>query len=186
MSDDWDYVKQYAMLAGYRLLVLANRVGCEDEFSKTLHDRLLDGLDGAIHSTRHIMALQRELMAEDDPDGMILCQLQGEAESLAGRTIALLDELEIDYDTNEYRVNGGEWHNALSADCDGIEISYPTTVPLGDTEIGPLAAIIRDIARDTGIAISVAHVVYRLYLITEQHRPDRRAVTADEQGFAGP
>jgi hypothetical protein len=66
----------------------------------------------------------------------------------------------IDCDTHEYLVNGGEWHNALSADCDGIEISYPTTESVSDAEIGPLATIIRDIVRETGIAISVARVVY--------------------------
>ncbi|PDS78719.1 hypothetical protein [Rhizobium sp. L43] len=157
MSNEWDYVKQYAVLAGYRLLVLADRVGCEDELLKTLHDRLLAGLDGAIHSTRHILDLQRELVAGDDQEGTISCQLQGEEEIFACRTIVLLDELEIDYFTYEYRVNGGEWHNALSADCDGIEVCYPRTV---EAELGPLAAVIRDIARETGVAISAARVVY--------------------------
>ncbi|EJT01419.1 hypothetical protein [Rhizobium sp. CCGE 510] len=157
---DFNFLMLYARLAGFKLLVSANRIACEHEFSKTLHDRLLAGLDGAIQSARHTMSLQRELMAVDDPEGTISCQLQGEEEILAGCTIVLLDELEIDYDTNEYRVNGGEWHCALSADCDGIEIRYPTTVPLSDTELGPLAAIIRDIAWETGVAISVGRVIY--------------------------
>ncbi|MBX5204002.1 hypothetical protein [Rhizobium sp. NZLR1] len=157
---NFNFLMFYAALAGFRLLVSANRIGCEDEFSKTVHDRLLTGLDGAIHATRHIMDLQRELLTADDPEGTLSCQLQGEEEILARRTIVLLDELEIDYDTDEYRVNGGEWHNTLSADCNGIEIRYPTTVPLSDGELGPLAAIIRDITRETGIAISVARVVY--------------------------
>lgn len=157
---DFNFLMFYAKLAGFKLLVSANRIGCEDEFSKTLHDRLLAGLDAAIDSTRHIMDLQRELLSGDDPDGMISCELQGAEEILARCRIVLLDELEIDFDTHEYRVDGGEWYNALSADCDGIEISYPTTVSVNDTEIGRLATIIRDIARETGIAISVARVVY--------------------------
>ncbi|MBB2719570.1 UNVERIFIED_ORG: hypothetical protein GGD48_004847 [Rhizobium etli] len=157
---DFNFLMLHAKLAGFKLLVTANRIGCDDEFSTTLHDRLLAGLDAAIDSTRHIMALQRELLSGDDPDGMISCELQGAEEILARRTIVLLDELEIDYDTNEYRVNAGEWHNALAADCDGIEISYPASVSVSDTEIGPLAMIIRDIARETGIAISIARVVY--------------------------
>ncbi|MFA1624251.1 hypothetical protein ACDY96_15845 [Rhizobium mongolense] len=65
---DIGFLDLYAKFAGFKLLVSANRIGCEDEFSKTLHDRLLAGLDGAIHSTRHIMALQREQLSEDDPD----------------------------------------------------------------------------------------------------------------------
>ncbi|WFU13351.1 hypothetical protein QA646_29530 (plasmid) [Rhizobium sp. CB3090] len=157
---DFNFLMLYAKLAGFKLLVSANRLGCEDEFSKTLHDRLLADLDGTIDSTRHIMALQRQVLSGDDPDGMISCQLQGEEEILARRTTVLLDELEIDYDTCEYRVNGGEWHYAQSADCDGIEIRYPSTIRLSDDELGPLAAIIRDIAQETGIAVSVARVVY--------------------------
>jgi hypothetical protein len=157
---DFNFLMFYAKLAGFKLLVSANRIGCEDEFSKTLHDQLLAGLDAAIDSTRHIMDLQRQLLTEDDPEGMIAWQLQGEAENLASRTFVLLDELEIDFDTHEYRVNGGEWGNALSADCDGIEISYPTTVSVSDAEIGPLAPIIRGITRETGIGISVARVIY--------------------------
>jgi hypothetical protein len=157
---DFNFLMFYAKLAGFKLLVSANRIGCEDEFSTTLHDRLLSGLDGVIGSTRHIMALPRELMAGDDPDGIIFCQLQGVEEILARCTIELLDELEIDYDTSEFRVNGGEWQNALSADCKGIEISYPTSESVSDAEIGPLAAIIGDIMRETGIAISGARVVY--------------------------
>ncbi|MBB3649238.1 hypothetical protein FHX14_005472 [Rhizobium sp. BK619] len=156
---DFNFLMLHAKFAGFKLLVTANRVGFEDEFSKMLHDRLLAGLDGAIDLTRHIIALQRELIAEDDTDGVISCQLQVEEEILANHAIILLDELEIGYETNEYRVNGGEWHNALSADCDGIEIRYPTTVSVSEMEIGSLATIIRDIARETGIAISIARVV---------------------------
>ncbi|MBY5766677.1 hypothetical protein HFO06_26850 [Rhizobium leguminosarum] len=156
---DFNFLMLYAKLAGFKLLVCANRVHCEDEFSKMLHDRLLADLDGAIHSTRYIMALQRELLSGHDPEGMISFQLRGEEEILARRSLVLLDELEIDYDTHEYRINGGEWHNALSADCDGIEISYPTSVSVSDTEIGSLAAILHDITWETGIPISVARVV---------------------------
>lgn len=159
MSDDWDYIRQHALLAGSRLSVLASRMTCEDEFLRQLHDRLIAGLDGAIGLMRYILDLQRQLTAGDDIEGTIFCQLQGEEEILACRRV-LLDELEIDYDTYEYRVNGGEWHYALSGDCDGIEISYPTTVDLSGAELGPLASIIRDIAQDKGVAISVARVVY--------------------------
>lgn len=157
---DFNFLMLYAKLAGFKLLVTANRIGCEDEFSKTLHDQLLAGLDAAIDSTRHIMDLQRQLLAGDDSEGTIFCQFQGEEEILACRTIVLLDELEIDYFTYEYRVNVSEWHNALSADCDGIEVSYPRTVALCEAELGLLAPIILDIARETGIAISAARVVY--------------------------
>ncbi|MBY5903968.1 hypothetical protein HFO88_27015 [Rhizobium leguminosarum] len=160
MSDDWYYVHQLAVLAGFRLIVLANRLGCEDEFLLKLHDELAEGLAAAIARLRFIMALERQLATDTDEEGFAAFQLHGEEECFARFRITLLDELEIDFDTNEYRVTGGEWHYALSADCDGIEVSYPSLVALTDDELGALAPIIRDIARNTGIAVSVARVVY--------------------------
>jgi len=59
-----------------------------------------------------------------------------------------------------FRDTTGEWHNALSADCDGIEVSYPSLVALTDDELGTLAPIARCIRHEAGIAISIAHAVF--------------------------
>ncbi|PWI49755.1 hypothetical protein B5K03_34045 [Rhizobium phaseoli] len=159
MSDDWYYTHQLAVLSGFKLVVLANRIGCADDFSRILHDRLVGGLECAIRQTRSVLALEREVASEPDPEGLTAFLLQGEQECLDRFRIILLDELEIDFATYEYRVNNGEWHSALSADCDGIEISYPSTAALTDTELGALGPIIRAISRETGIGISAARVV---------------------------
>ncbi|MBO9111913.1 MULTISPECIES: hypothetical protein [Rhizobium/Agrobacterium group] len=160
MSDDWYYVHQLAVLAGFRLIVLANRIGCADQFLLELHDRLAEELACATARVRSIMALERQLANDTDEEGLATVQRHGEEECLARFRIALLDDLEIDFDTHEYRVNGGEWHNALSADCDGIEVSYPRLVALADDELGTLAPIARSIRNEAGIAISIARVVY--------------------------
>ncbi|MBY3584126.1 hypothetical protein HJA77_23525 [Rhizobium bangladeshense] len=160
MSDDWYNVHQLAVLAGLRLIVLANRVGCEHEFLLKLHDGLAEGLAAAIARLRAIMALEHQLATEPDDEGLVALQLHGEEECFARFRITLLDDLEIDFDTHEYCVNGGEWHNALSADCDGIEVSYPSLVALTDDELGTLAPIARCIRNEVGIAISIARVVY--------------------------
>ncbi len=160
MSDDWYYGHQLAVLAGFRLIVLANRIGCEDEFLLKLHDEFAEGVAAAIARLRSIMALERQLASEPDEEGLVVFQLHGEEECFARFRITLLDCLEIDYDTHEYRVNGGEWHNALSADCDGVEISYPSLVPLTDDELGTLAPIVRAIRNEADIGISIARVAY--------------------------
>jgi hypothetical protein len=160
MSNDWYYVHQLAVLAGFRLIVLANRIGCSDDFSRALHDRLADELACATARVRSIMALERQLASETDEEGFTAFQLQGEEECFARFTITLLDDLEIDYATYEYRINNGGWHYALSADCDGIEISYPRLVALADDELGTLAPIIRAIRGEASIGISIARVVY--------------------------
>lgn len=160
MSDDWYYVHQLAVLAGLKLIVLANRIDCEDEFLLKLHDELAEGLEAAIARLRCITALERQLASEPDEEGLVAFQLHGEEECFARFRITLLDDLEIDFDAHEYRVNGGEWHNALSADCDGIEVSYPSLVALTDDELGTLAPIARSIRNEAGIAISIARVIY--------------------------
>ena len=160
MSDDLYYVHQFALLAGFRLIVLANRIGCADDFLLELHDGLADGLACAMAQVQSIMSLERHLASEPDEEGLAAFQLQGEEECFARFTITLLDDLETDFATHEYRINNGEWHYALSVDCDGIDISYPSTVALTDAELGGLGPIIRDIARETGIGISAARVVY--------------------------
>lgn len=160
MSDTSCYIQQYATLAGFRLLVLANRVGCTDELSRALHDKLIAGLEGVISTASSILSMTRELALEGDPEGFISDHLRYEQERFAAPTIVLLDELEIDHDTHEYRINGGEWHCALLADCDGVDISYPKASSLTEAELGSLAPIIREIRVETSIAISAARIVH--------------------------
>ncbi|MBY3448069.1 hypothetical protein HFN83_37025, partial [Rhizobium laguerreae] len=84
----------YAKLAGFRLVVLANRFGCDTDFSRELHDRLIEGLEAAVARIRVIMELERTLLVGDDE--FIAYQLQGETEIFGRFTINLLDDLEID------------------------------------------------------------------------------------------
>lgn len=101
----------YTKLCGFRLVVLANRFGCDNDVSRKLHERLLEGLD-------------------------------------------------IDFDTHEYRINGGDWCIALTADYTGVDIDYPELVALTDDELGSLAPIIKEITRETGIAVNASRVSY--------------------------
>jgi len=160
MSDDWYNVHQLAVLAGFRLIILASRVGCEDDFLLKLHDGLAEGLAAAIARLRALIALERQLATAPDDEGLVALQLHGEEGCFARFRITPLDDLEIDYDTHECRVNGGEWHYALSADCGGVESNYPRLVDLTDEELGTLAPIVRSIRNEAGIAISIARIVY--------------------------
>jgi len=140
----------YTELAGFRLIVLANRLGCDSDLYQELHDRLIEGLDAAIDRVRIIMDLERKLLAGDE---FAAFQLDGESEFFGRFTINLLDEIDIDYDTHEYRLDGGPWTSALAVDDTGVDIDYPELVPLTDEELGSLAPVMRDIVRQTGIAI---------------------------------
>ncbi|ACE94958.1 hypothetical conserved protein (plasmid) [Rhizobium etli CIAT 652] len=147
----------YTELAGFRLVVLANRFGCDSEFSRELHDRLIEGLEAAIARIQIMMALERSLIAGNDE--FAAYQLEGETEIFGGFTINLLDALEIDCDTHEYRTNGGDWINALAADCSGVDIAYPKLVALTEEELSSLTSIVRDITLTTGISVIAARAV---------------------------
>ncbi|MBB4192992.1 hypothetical protein GGE45_001578 [Rhizobium aethiopicum] len=147
----------YTKLAGFRLVVLANRFGCDSGFSRELHDRLIEGLDAAIARIHVIIELQRSVLIGDDEFAEY--QLEGENEIFGRFTINLLDDLECDCDTHEFRVNGGDWVNAWAADDTGVETNYPKLVALIEDELGSLAPIIKDIMRETGIPINAGRVV---------------------------
>ncbi|NEK20302.1 hypothetical protein [Rhizobium leguminosarum] len=147
----------YAKLAGFRLVVLANRFGCDSGFSRELHDRLVEGLDAAIAWIQVIMALERRVFTGEDEFAEY--QLQGENEIFGRLTINLLDDLEIDVGTHEYRIDGGSWINALTADDGGVEVRFPTLVGLTDEEFGSLASIIKDITLETGIPVHAVRAI---------------------------
>ncbi|EJT04982.1 hypothetical protein [Rhizobium sp. CCGE 510] len=151
-----DNLMLYARLAGFRLAVIAGRTCCEDDFSGKLHDRLIDGLDAAIDRIRAIMALERRFL--DCGDEVTAYQLAGEVEIFGRTTIDLLDRLDIDHETHEYRINGGCWSNALAADNTGVYVEYPTLVSLSNEALGSLAPIVLAITTQTGLAIRAAHI----------------------------
>lgn len=151
-----DSLMLYTKLAGFRLAVIADRCCCGDAVYRNLHDRLIDGLDAAINQVRNIMALERRLL--DGNDEIAAHQFVGEREIFGRIVIDLLDEIEIDYDTKEYRLNGGRWTSASLVDDGGIHVGYPHMVPLGDGELGSLAPIIRAIRMETGIAVQASWV----------------------------
>lgn len=156
MSDIY-FLDLYTKLCGFRIVVLANRLDCESDFAKALHDRLIDGIETAADAARRIMRLERE--ASCDEDRFII---DGEIEMFSRHCIVLLDELEIDFDTGEYRINGGDWVNAVTSDYTGVTVRYPTTTPLTDDELGSLALIVHDLAKETGVWVSANRVVFSM------------------------
>lgn len=146
----------YTKLSGFRLVVLANRFGCDT--SLAVHDRLLEGLDAARARVRTIMALERSVLTGEDE--YVAYRLEGETEMFGRFTINLLNELDVDFDTHEYRINNGNWiDQCIVGRLLGVEIDYPELVALTETELGSLAAITRDIRQETGISTHAARVI---------------------------
>lgn len=161
---DINYLMQFAKVSGFRLVVLASRLACENDFQREMHGEVAELLEREAQSMRACMARERQvtpsLIGPPDQEDYWRRFIE-DAEDIDGdQPYELLDRLEIDHDTMEYRVNDEGWSCAYSADCDGYEISYPRIVDVGRDELGSLAEIIADIHRETYVRISVKRVVY--------------------------
>jgi hypothetical protein len=147
----------YTKLAGFRLVVLADRFGCDSEFSRELHDGLVEGVEAAIARIQVIMELERSVFAGEDE--FAAYRLEGETEIFNPLSINLLNTLEFDFDTLEYRINGSSWIIVVAADDDGVEADYPELIALSEEELGSLAPIIKNITQETGIPVHAARAI---------------------------
>ncbi|ELT51210.1 hypothetical protein [Brucella intermedia] len=63
---DFNYVNLYAKVAGFRIMVMANRIACTDNFSRAAHDTLVGKLDELIKLARETIAAQCKLALHPD------------------------------------------------------------------------------------------------------------------------
>ncbi len=149
---DFHYVELYAKFAGFCLMAMANRLGCDDEFSRGAHDRLVERLDQLVDLVRGALAAERELaLAPSGPEaddlgeriwcaGQELTHYWGEPDGID----LLLNDVHVDWSTNEwYDSRAGRWHFLADFPAPREEV--------GDDRLHGLCAITRQIAAETGI-----------------------------------
>ena len=148
-----------AQLSGLRILVLANRLGCDTELARTVHDRLAAKLAEMIEAQRRILAVDRALVAArgtaDHEDAYYDLHHYQTAwyEAWLIETIALLDDYLVDDLTNEYfDFSTGRWPHR-----DG---EVPIAVPVPADKLCGLAAIVAEIENISGVRFSVDNVYY--------------------------
>jgi hypothetical protein len=147
-----------AQLSGLRILVLANRLGCDTELARTVHDRLAATLAEMIQAQRNILAADRARFAargtEDEEDAFFDLHHHQSAwyETWLVETIALLDDYRVDDLTNEYfDFRTHDWH---SRDGD-----IPIAVPVPAAKLCGLAGIIAEV-EDISARFNVMNVYY--------------------------
>ena len=152
---DFHYVNLYAQFTGFRILALANRLGCNDDLSRAAHDRLVGKLDELIALMRRTIAAECELGL--DPNGPNAEEL-GEAIWYTGQKIIycwsdpeginlLHNDIIVDWATNElYDCRTGQWRF-----LDGCPLPR---VEVGDDRLNGLCEIVRRIDAETGIRFS--------------------------------
>ena len=148
-----------AQLSGLRILVLANRLGCDTELARTVHDRLAAKLAEMIEGQRGILAADRAHVAArgtaDKEDIFYDLHYYQTAwyETWLIDAIALLDDYLVDDLTNEYfNFRTGEWHHR-----DG---EVPIAVPVPADKLCSLADIIAQVEDISGVRLSVENVYY--------------------------
>lgn len=148
-----------AQLSGLRIRVLANRLGCNTELARGVHDRLAAKLAEMIEAHRKILAAARARLAsrgtEDEADAFYDLHHYQTAyyETWLIEPVALLDEYLVDDLTNEYfDFRTGQWHHR-----DG---EVPIAVPVPADKLCGLAEIIAEIEDISGARFSVENVYY--------------------------
>jgi hypothetical protein len=148
-----------AQLSGLRILVLANRLGCDTELACTVHDILAAKLAKMIEAQRKILAAERARVAArgtvDEEDAFYDLHYYQTAyyETWLVEPVALLDEYLVDDLTNEYfNFHTGEWHHRDS--------ELPIAVPVPAEKLHGLAKIIAEIEDISGARFSVENVYY--------------------------
>lgn len=142
MQDTNNSLMVYAKLAGLRVNVIANRALCGDDISRSMHDRLIEGLDRKIVTIRQVENLQRAPVNPEEPDDRdyYIAKL-GEEFS---EPIALLDSLFIDHASKEYMVNDGAWQ--FGYDVESGCTDYPSEVYLQPDELSGLHPILQELS----------------------------------------
>lgn len=146
-------------LSGFRILVLANRFGCDSLRARKVHDRLAAVLAEMIADTRNITAAERTVATtvgeyEKDEERLELYYYQSRfEEKWLTEAVPLLDDYIIDDATGEYfDIPAGRWFFR--------EGDMPIIVPVPADALCGLATIIAEIEDATGTSFRVDNVYY--------------------------
>ena len=135
-------VRDLAAMMGTRLVVMAARLECTTELQKELHTALMDGLDHKIANIRDILDMKR---SPDDEQRWLASSAM--TSYFSYDEFALLDWVDVDTDTNEYKVNDGEWR-----------FGRPTREKVSAEQLGSLTDLFKLVARETPFYVTAEHI----------------------------
>ena len=156
---DIDHLSLLASFSGFKVRVLANRLGCDSGLARTAHDRLIAKLGDLISLMREGLSAERDLLLDETSERYQHAaeQIYWIAEEFAHRWLAdgripLLDDLIIDWATREILdIHARRWRP-----YDGS----PVLDDVSDAELCGLRRIIDEIAAETGVRFPACRIVY--------------------------
>ncbi|MBX9841818.1 MAG: hypothetical protein K2Z80_08425 [Xanthobacteraceae bacterium] len=157
---DLDHLTLFTQFSGFKVVVLANRLGCDNGVARTAHDRLIAKLGDLRELMRDALAAERNLLLDESSQRYrdAVEDLYWIAEEFAHRWLAgepgpLLDDLWIDWATREvFDAQAKRWR---FYDDDG-----PWLRDVSDAKLCGLRRIIDEIAAETGVRFSASRIVY--------------------------
>lgn len=148
-----------AQLSGLRIQVLANRLGCDSDLARSVHDRLASVLAEMVEGQRKILVAERVLLAarrtSDEEDAFFDLHNYRTAyyETWLIEPVAVLDDYLVDDLTHEYfNFRTGRWYHRDS--------DVPIIAPVPANKLCGLAEIIAEIENTSGVRFSIDQVYY--------------------------
>ncbi len=175
--DTEELTAEYVNLSGFKLRVIAERILCDDPRLIPMYNDIEHAISAKLHTIGAIREIERKygglpevIFSDDDPDydskvedsidqAIALDEHRHHVEWVY-KEMQLGDTIDYDYDTGEYKVNGGEWCCAYSGDLDGGSTEYPTLRDMTESEIGPLYNLIREINAGSIACIGIQTIAY--------------------------
>lgn len=148
---DRNYTLLFAQLSGFRIVVLANRLGCDNDLAMRAHDALIKHLDTVIGLLREERETDITLARNDDPaktadmdEDRYIARLKIE-DFLLDEPHPLLDHVAIDYEGREwYDKYAKVWHYGIN----------PETNDVSNRTLCGLRDIMRQIRAETDLRFS--------------------------------
>ncbi len=157
---DLNALELYTKLCGFKLMVLANRLGSTNAVSDDAHSELLERVGNLIQLMQDIMHAERELLVVTDAAqreelewARWSCENHLVDIWLTSAPCPLFEFVAIDPETQEYRDNAtGHWRP--------ITAEGPYLSDISNEELCWLRTIMDQIAEETGVCFSAYRVVW--------------------------
>ncbi|GEM_PF-5015404 len=150
---DFKAVSHYATLAGFRVMVIANRFACDNRIARLAHDNLIHHLDMRIAEARRFIALENtydtatdEWVADSADEEIYKIQLRDWEDKYNSIHLLAQSEIEFDRQTREWCFRGSSvWH---------LHEAPPAQEVVEDEVLCGLAEIIVKIYAETGLTFT--------------------------------
>lgn len=151
---DFKAVSHYATLAGFRVMVMANRLACGNRIARLAHDNLISQLDMRIDEARRYIALENiyqtatdEWVVDNADAGMYDLQMRALDDQY--NSIDLLAQSDILIDREER-----EWCFRGSNNWRSLQDKPPVQKVASEAELCGLTEIIEMIREETGLSFT--------------------------------